>query len=53
MEKTEKKHLVVVITADIRHKKLLKVETHIEGESETAEKHLKEIKKDGLDIKKL
>ena len=27
-EKTKKKHLVVVITADIKHKKLLKVEAH-------------------------
>jgi hypothetical protein len=27
-----KKHLIVVITADVRHRKLLKVEAHIEGE---------------------
>jgi hypothetical protein len=30
-EKTKKKHLVVVITADVKHKKLLKVEAHVEG----------------------
>ena len=55
-EKTKKKHPVVVITADIKHKKLLKVEAHIEGEGESepkiAEKHLKELKKDGIDVKK-
>jgi hypothetical protein len=32
-EKTKKKHLVVVITADVKHKKLLKVEAHVEGEA--------------------
>ena len=55
-EKTKKKHLVVVITADIKQKKLLKVEAHIEGEGESepkiAEKHLKELKKDGVNVKK-
>ena len=55
-EKTKKKHLVVVITADIKHKKLLKVEAHIEGEGESepriAEKHLKEIQEEGVDVKK-
>lgn len=55
-EKTKKKHLVVVITAEIKQKKLLKVEAHIEGEGESepkiAEKHLKELKKDGVDVRK-
>ncbi|VUT23774.1 MAG: Transposase DDE domain protein [Candidatus Methanolliviera sp. GoM_asphalt] len=55
-EKTKKKHLVVVITADIKQKKLLKVEAQIEGEGESepkiAEKHLEELKKDGVTVKK-
>jgi len=54
-DRTRKKHLVVVITADIKHKKLLRVESHIEGEGESepkiAEKHLKAIK-DGADVRK-
>jgi len=54
--RTKKKHLVVVITADIKQKKLLKVEAQIEGEGESepkiAEKHLKELKKDGVNVKK-
>jgi len=54
--RTRKKHLVVVITADIKHKKLLKIEAHIEGEGNSepkiAEKHLKEIKEKGVDVNK-
>jgi hypothetical protein len=55
-EKTRKKHLVVVITADIKHRKLLKVEAHVEGEGKSepqiAEKHLRELKKEDIDVKK-
>lgn len=53
---TKKKHLVVVITADIKHKKLLNVDVHIEGKGKSepriAEKHLKKLKKKGMKIKK-
>lgn len=53
---TKKKHLVVVITADIKHKKLLNVDVHIEGKGKSepriAEKHLKKLKKKGVKIKK-
>jgi len=56
-EKAKKKYLVVVITADIRNKKLLKVEAHIQnkGKSEPkiAKKHLKKLKKDGKKVRKL
>lgn len=52
----KKKYLVVVITADIKHRKLLKVEVHVEGEGEsepkTAEKHLRELEKEGKKVKK-
>lgn len=55
-ETTKKKYLVVIITADIKNKKLLKVEAHVEGEGESepkvAEKHLRELKKEGVNIKK-
>jgi len=55
-EKTKKKHLVVVITADIKHRKLLKVEAHVEGEGKSepqiAEKHLKELKGEDIGVKK-
>ena len=54
--RTRKKHLVVVITADIKHKKLLKIEAHIEGEGNSepkiAEKHLKDIREKGVDVNK-
>jgi len=56
-EKTKKKYLVVVITADVKKKKLLKVEAYIQkkGKSEpkTAKRHLKKLKKAGKKIKKL
>lgn len=52
----KKKHLVVVITADIKHRKLLNVDVHVEGEgkseSRIAEKHLKKLKKKGVKVKK-
>lgn len=50
----QKKHLVVVITADVRHKKLLCVTVHIEGkgytEASIAEEHLSSIDKKGIGI---
>lgn len=56
-EKAKKKYLVVVITADVRNKKLLKVEAHVQkkGKSEPkiAKKHLKKLKKDGKKVRKL
>ncbi len=52
----KRKHLIVVITADIKHKKLLNVDVHIEGrwksESRIAEKHLKKLKKKDMGVKK-
>ncbi len=55
-ESKKKKHLVVIITADLKHKKLLKIEAHIEGEGEgeskVAEKHIRELKREGKNIKK-
>jgi len=56
LERNRKKYLVVVITADVRKKKLLKVEVHIQGEgpseSEVAQKHIKEAYKEGYKIGK-
>jgi len=52
----KKKYLVVVITADIKHKKLLNVDVHVEGkgksEPKIAEKHLRKLKKEGVKVKK-
>ena len=54
-EAKQKKHLVVVITAGIRHKKLLCVDVRIEGkgytEASIAEEHLLSIAKKGIRIK--
>ncbi len=51
-----KKHLVVVITADVRTKKLLCVEVHIEGKGNTeasiAMQHLSTLKGKGIKISK-
>lgn len=56
-QKSKRKYLVVVITADVRKKKLLKVEAYIQkkGKSEPkiAKKHLKKLKKDGKKVKKM
>lgn len=56
-EKGRKKYLVVVITADVRHKKLLNVEAHIQSdrksEAKIAKKHLKKLKKSGKKIRKM
>ena len=54
-ESKKKKHLVVIITADLKHKKLLKAEAHIEGEGESeskiAKKHMRELKREGKGLK--
>jgi len=51
-----KKHLIVVITADVKHRKLLKVDARVEGEGDSepkiAEKHLKEVREEGKKVKK-
>ncbi len=51
-----KKHLVVVITADVHRKKLLCVEVHIEGKGHTeasiAMQHLSTLKERGIKVKK-
>ena len=56
MERNRKKYLVVVITADVRKRKLLRVEVHIQGEgpseAEVAQKHIKEAYKEGYKIGK-
>jgi len=55
-ESKRKRHLIVVITADIKHRKLLKVDAHVEGEGESepkiARKHLKSLKEGGKRVKK-
>ncbi len=42
----QRKHLIVIITADVRTKKIIGIESHVEGsgisEPETAEKHVKD-----------
>lgn len=52
----KKKYLKVVITVDIKKRKLLSVSVHIEGkgksESKIAKKHLKKLKRKGMKIKK-
>ena len=54
--KKRKKYIKVVITADVRRRKLLACEVSIEGEGdsepETALKHIKKLKKKGKRIKK-
>lgn len=55
-EGKRKKHLIVVITADVKRRKLLSVEAHVEGEEASeprmAEKHMKELKERGEKVKK-
>jgi len=55
-ERKRKKYLVVVITADVRRKKLLDVEAHMEGEGpdepKIGMKHLRKLVKKGKKIKK-
>ncbi len=51
-----KKHVVVVITADVKNKKLIGIEAHIEGpdksEADVAEEHLKSAKSKGYNVTK-
>jgi hypothetical protein len=55
-ERTRKKHLVVIITADIRHRKLLDIEAYIEGkgpsEPRVGMKHLRKLTRRGKHIGK-
>ena len=54
-ERTRKKYLVVVITADVKHKKLLDVDAHIEGEGDdepkVAMKHIRKLERKGKKVK--
>ncbi|EQD57352.1 transposase ISC1058, partial [mine drainage metagenome] len=51
----QRKHLVVIITADVRTKKIIGIESHVEGkgpsEPETAEKHMKDAVLHGVGIR--
>ena len=55
-EARQRKHLVVVITADVRRKKVIGIEAHIEGkgysESRTAEAHVRAAVAKGLPVRK-
>lgn len=56
-KKGRRKYLVVTITVDIKHKKLLKIEAHMEGKGQPTEpevglKHGKELVREGYKIKK-
>jgi len=55
-EAKQRKHLVVVITADVRRKKVIGVEVHIEGkghsESETAATHVRAATQRGYRVRK-
>lgn len=50
-----KKHLVVIITADVRTKKIIGIESHVEGtgpsEPDTAEKHMKDAILHGVKVR--
>ena len=50
-----KKHLVVIITADVKTKKIIGIESHVEGtgpsEPETAEKHMKDAILHGVKVR--
>lgn len=54
-DKTRKKHVVVVITTDLKHRKLLEVDAYIDGEGlgepKTAMKHICRLKRKGKRIK--
>ena len=56
-ERTRKKYLVIVITADVRHKKLLDADAHMEGEGEdepeVAIGHVKKLVRRGKRVKSL
>lgn len=53
-ERARKKYLIVVITADVRHKKLLAVNAHIEGEDDDEPKitmgHMRKLIRKGKKI---
>jgi hypothetical protein len=53
--KGRRKCVVVIITADVRHHKLLEVDAHIEGEGEdeppVARKHIRKLKRKGKKVK--
>lgn len=55
-KKGRKKYVVVTITADVKHKKLLDLDVHLEGEGDSepksAIKHMKKLRKAGNKIKK-
>ncbi|EQD50200.1 transposase IS4 family protein, partial [mine drainage metagenome] len=55
-EARQRKHLVVVITADVRRKKVIGIEVHIEGkghsESRTAVAHLRAATEKGFRVRK-
>ena len=52
----KRKHLVVIITADVKRKRIIGIESHIEGdgpsESETAGKHIKTAVMNGVKVNK-
>ena len=49
-----RKHLVVIITSDVRTKRIMGIEAHIEGtgpsEPETAQKHIREAVMKGIKV---
>ncbi len=51
----KRKHLVVIITADVRTKKIIGIESHVEGkgpsEPEAAAKHLREAVMNGVNVR--
>ncbi len=51
----KRKHLVVIITADVRTKKIIGIESHVEGsgpsEPETAGKHLRDAIMNGINVR--
>ena len=50
-----RKHLVVIITADVKTKRIIGIESHVEGtgpsEPETAQKHIREAVMKGIDVR--
>ena len=50
-----RKHLVVIITADVRTKRIMGIESHVEGtgpsEPETAQKHVREAVMKGINVR--
>ena len=54
-DRTKKKHVVVVITTDLKHRKLLEVDAYIDGEGlgepKTSMKHIRKLTRNGKKIK--